>query len=153
MSVHSQAHFDNLVHDFRYALRSLSRDRRFAFLAILTLALGIGAATSIFSIVDNVVRAKLRAVAENMESATFASFNACNDGTELLIFFSHYVQRILGVSASSEHSAFENEMSGVRRQITDPILAASVCGMFIKVSTATKEFLERTPIDWFPPKT
>ena len=48
MSVHWQADFDNLVHDFRYALRSLSRDRRFAFLAILTLALGIGAATSIF---------------------------------------------------------------------------------------------------------
>jgi putative ABC transport system permease protein len=55
MSVHWQVHFDNLVHDFRYALRCLSRDHRFAFLAILTLALGIGAATSIFSIVDSVL--------------------------------------------------------------------------------------------------
>jgi hypothetical protein len=97
--------------------------------------------------------AKLRAVGEKTESAMFASFNACNDGTELLIFFSHYVRRILGASDPSEQSALENEMSGVRRQITDPILAASVCGMFIKVSTATKEFLEQVPIDWFSPKT
>ena len=97
--------------------------------------------------------AKLRAVGEKTESAMFASFNACNDGTELLIFFSRYVQRILGASDPSEHSAFENEPAGIRRQITDPILAASVCGMFIKVSTATKEFLEQVPIDWFSPKT
>jgi hypothetical protein len=48
---HWEFPIDNLVRDFRYALRNLSRDRRFAFLGILTLALGIGAATSIFSIV------------------------------------------------------------------------------------------------------
>jgi hypothetical protein len=96
--------------------------------------------------------AKLRAVGEKTESATFASFNACKDGTELLIFFSQYVRRILGASAPAEHSTSENELSGVRRQITDPILAASVCGLFIKFSTATKEFLEQTPIDWYSPK-
>jgi hypothetical protein len=99
------------------------------------------------------VYAKWRAVGEKTESVTFASFNACSDGTELLIFFSHYVRRILGASDPSEHSALENEPSGIRRQITDPILAASVCGMFIKASTATKEFLEQVPIDWFSPKT
>jgi hypothetical protein len=99
------------------------------------------------------VCAKLRAIEGKTESAAFASFNACKDGTELLIFFSSYVRRILGASVPSEHSAFENELSGVRRQITDPILAASVCGLFIKFSTATKEFLERTPIDWYSPKT
>jgi hypothetical protein len=101
---------------------------------------------------SDAVCAKLQAVGEKTESATFASFNACKDGTELLIFFSHYVRRISGASAPPEHSAFENEVSGVRRQITDPILAASVCGLFIKFSTATKEFLERTPIDWYSPK-
>jgi hypothetical protein len=102
--------------------------------------------------VSDGVSAKLRAVGEKTESATFASFNACNDGTELLIFFSHFVRRILGASAPSEHGATENEPSGVRRQITDPILAASVCGTFIKCSTATKEFLEQVPVHWFSPK-
>jgi hypothetical protein len=97
--------------------------------------------------------AKMQALAGKTEAAALASFNACNDGTELLIFFSHYVRRISGASAPSEQSPFENEPSGVRRQITDPILAASVCGLFIRFSTATKEFLEQTPIDWFSPKT
>jgi hypothetical protein len=99
------------------------------------------------------VCAKLREIEGKTESAAFASFNACKDGTELLIFFAHYVRRILGASEPSRHSTFENEPSGVRGRVTDPILAASVCGLFIKCSTATKEFLERTPIDWFSPKT
>ena len=41
-----------IVHDLRYALRGLFRAPGFAAAAILTLALGIGAATSIFSVAD-----------------------------------------------------------------------------------------------------
>jgi putative ABC transport system permease protein len=44
---------DILVRDFRFALRGLKKDRRFAFIAIFALALGIGASTAIFSVVDN----------------------------------------------------------------------------------------------------
>ena len=50
-----ETHLDNLFRDFRYAFRTLLKDRRFASIAILTLALGIGAATVIFSIVDSVL--------------------------------------------------------------------------------------------------
>ena len=41
--------------DLRYAIRSLSRARGFAVTVVLTLALGIGANTAIFSLLDTVL--------------------------------------------------------------------------------------------------
>jgi hypothetical protein len=102
---------------------------------------------------SNEICAKYRVVIEKTEAAAFASFNACKNGTGLLVFFSRYVGRMLGTSLPfAEHGTFEDDPSNVRYQITDPILAASVCGLFIKFCTATKEFLEQAPIDWFSPR-
>jgi hypothetical protein len=102
---------------------------------------------------SNEICAKYRVVIEKTEAAAFASFSACKNGTGLLVFFSRYVGRMLGTSLPfAEHSTLEDDPSNVRYQITDPILAASVCGLFIKFCTATKEFLEQAPIDWFSPR-
>src|SRR5215471_11063620 len=46
---------DRLFQDARYAFRQLKRNSGFAVFAVLTLGLGIGATTAIFSIVDSIL--------------------------------------------------------------------------------------------------
>jgi putative ABC transport system permease protein len=49
-----ETYLDRLAPDFRYAFRNLLKDRCFALVAILALALGIGASTVVFSVVYSV---------------------------------------------------------------------------------------------------
>ena len=53
-----EVRFEHYIHDFfrdiQYASRSLYKDRRFALVAVLVLALGVGATTVMFSVVYNV---------------------------------------------------------------------------------------------------
>jgi len=47
--------FESLVQDLRYALRTLRRAPAFALVAVLVLAIGIGATTAMFSLVDTML--------------------------------------------------------------------------------------------------
>ncbi len=51
----ASAHWDLLVHDLRYATRTLARTPGFALTAILVTALGVGANTAAFSVADFVM--------------------------------------------------------------------------------------------------
>ena len=43
------------MREIRYAIRSLARSRGFTIATVLTLAIGIGAATAIYSVVDTIL--------------------------------------------------------------------------------------------------
>lgn len=48
-------HLQDFLLDFRYAIRSLGKDRRFTLIAVFALALGIGATTVMFSVIYGVM--------------------------------------------------------------------------------------------------
>ena len=94
---------DHLLQDLRYALRSLRRAPAFAVVAVLTLALGIGANSAIFSVVNGVL---LRALPyEDPDQIVRVYHESRNEGINSGTF--------LGAFSVPDFADFQNATSSV----------------------------------------
>src|SRR5262249_41686473 len=69
---------DHLVRDVRFAARVLKKDARFTTLAILGLALGIGASTAIFALINASIRSSDDAAVQ--DPASYVGLNRLING-------------------------------------------------------------------------
>jgi putative ABC transport system permease protein len=128
---------DNLLQDVRYGIRTLIRQPGFSLTAILTLALGIGATTAIFSVVNAVVLRPLPfADADRIVSVTNFYTNTGTQGSTVSSpdFFDWHDQ-----SRSFETLAYfgNGETSVTVRGSTDYAMVTRVTGEFFRVFGAT----------------
>ena len=120
------------MNDFRFALRQLRKSPGFTFVAVLTLALGIGANTAIFSIIHAVLLRPL----PYPEPERIMSLHESNGTQEFSLAFPDYLDW------RRDNTVFENlaisridsrNLSGIPGREAERIGAAYVTANFFKV--------------------
>ncbi|UCG85256.1 MAG: ABC transporter permease [Gemmatimonadota bacterium] len=107
---------ESFLHDMRFAARNLVRDRTFTCVATLTLALGIGATTGIYSVVNSTILRPLpfeepaRLMKVSLLLPTSAGLNA--DGTRREMIWSYPKYRLFRES----QTVFESTATYLRRR-------------------------------------
>ena len=95
---------ENLLRDFRYGMGSLARDPGFAVVAVGLLALGIGANSAMFSIVDAVLLKPLPFPEPERMVRVWESTPEGNNGTTTLTFLDWKRQSDLFEALSVENA-------------------------------------------------
>jgi predicted permease len=123
-----------MLSDIRYALRILRKNRAFAAVAVLSLALGIGANTAIFTLIDNVilrtlpVRApdQLAVLADNPDRPS-VSFNYPD-----YLYIRDHNRSYSGVIATSEGVTAAFSVPGEKGTSAEVISTARVSGNYFE---------------------
>ena len=122
---------DDLVRDLKFALRQMSKAPGFTVTAVLTLALGIGANTAIFSLVNTLLLKPL--AVPNPEQITVLTLRENNGPLEQTLSWNEYKQ-IRARSGRSFSDVFAATISldglAVPGQQPDRIMAMYVSGDF-----------------------
>ena len=121
----------NLIQDLRYALRQLHKRLAFTAVAVLMLALGIGASTAIFSVVYGVL---LRPLPYNESHRIMAVFEVNTHGTWSRLAdpnFDDFRDQSRSFQAIAKYSANVASVSGGTQPTRS--MVASVTPDFLKV--------------------
>jgi putative ABC transport system permease protein len=108
-----------LSHDIRYGIRQLNKARGFIFISVLTLAIGIGATTAIFSIFNSVVLRPL----DYVDSHQLVEIRRVRAGTEeqqvrsRLAAFQEWKQHATSYSELAAYSYLSGNMTDVEHPI------------------------------------
>jgi putative ABC transport system permease protein len=120
------------MNDLRYAFRMLFKSRGFSLIAILTLALGIGANTAIFSVINAVLWQPL----PYPEASRIMTLNEFSGGTNTSIAFPDYVDWRRD-NTVFEHLAISRResrnLSGIEGRQPEHVGVAFVTANFFKV--------------------
>ena len=134
-----------MMNDFRYALRQLRKSPGFTFVAVLTLALGIGANTAIFSVINAVLLQPL----PYPDASRIMTLNEFSSGTNTSIAFPDYLDWRRD-NTVFEHLAISRResrnLSGISGRQPERVGAAFVTANFFKVIGLSPE-LGRTFTD------
>ncbi len=135
----SHALTNPMIADFRYAIRQLRKSPGFTFVAILTLSLGIGANTAIFSVINAVL---LQPLPYPEASRIMTLHERDSRGNEFAISLPDYLDWKRDNTVFQDlalYRTYSLNLSGIKGRPAEPVSSALVTSNFFKVAGLNPE--------------